>query len=357
MIKRFKSQKGAISLFALLSVMFFLAFMIGAYRIVSSNNVQQIISIADIQKRYALTKEEAIGKYNGKIAASTDAIPIRNFDQFKLVYAIEKYYTSPVPIENSFVDNGIVYKCTKDSNYYLAEDININIDDVMTVNNFEFFDYFLDPSNLHIKFDTAGHKFYYYKNIYNNAATPVVTGTRKYLLLSFQDIDRGKFVSSTMNISYNGNDVSSITDIHTAGVYSNFNAIVGNKITNFYSDTNGYEFLLMYPKNKTDKKFNPTYYNIWQQKLTPLTKNTAITYKKGDIRMLAYDGSDVFKGVAISSSPSSALLDGTVGVGNWWYSICSFADYSISGVNYLPGPGNSNDYDVRKLCAFFIRVS
>ena len=46
------NQKGAISLYALLAVMFFMLFMLGAYKIISSKNNQQITSLQYVQKQY-----------------------------------------------------------------------------------------------------------------------------------------------------------------------------------------------------------------------------------------------------------------------------------------------------------------
>ena len=47
-----RNQRGAISLYTLLAVMFFMTFMIGVYKIVSSKNNSQLSSLQYVQKQY-----------------------------------------------------------------------------------------------------------------------------------------------------------------------------------------------------------------------------------------------------------------------------------------------------------------
>jgi hypothetical protein len=53
-----KNKNGAISIFALLSVTFFVLFMLGAYKIVSSKNSQQLSSIQLMQQQYYVSDDK-----------------------------------------------------------------------------------------------------------------------------------------------------------------------------------------------------------------------------------------------------------------------------------------------------------
>ena len=82
---KLKSQKGAISLFVMLSMLFFLMFMLGAYTIVSRRNQAQIEATTQLRTIYSSSATDQTSKYNEKFAKTDEVIPISNATEFSLI--------------------------------------------------------------------------------------------------------------------------------------------------------------------------------------------------------------------------------------------------------------------------------
>ena len=79
--KSIKSQKGAISVFVTIAMIFFLVTTLGIYMISSKRAQTQTQSVERMQTQY-YTEEEEIQKYNAKIESSDEIIPIYTKEQY-----------------------------------------------------------------------------------------------------------------------------------------------------------------------------------------------------------------------------------------------------------------------------------
>jgi hypothetical protein len=136
--KLLKKQKGAISLYVLLAMLFFLMFMIGAYIIVSEKNKSQINTTTQLRSLYTVSDTELVNKYKSKFAKEAkdddadddevddevdneaddeevDVIPLSNIQEISLI-------GSGIYFEK----NGKIYHFTETSSYQLADDIIID---------------------------------------------------------------------------------------------------------------------------------------------------------------------------------------------------------------------------------------
>ncbi len=318
-----RKEKGAISLYALLAVMFFMAFMIGTYKIVSSRNSGQLSSVEYMQKQYYKTDAEMNTLYQRK------SHTIQSYGELSTVAASTE-------------------------TWYMDCDLVVDMNATMCVSNFTSYDYVIFNGNV----QRNNHNIIYTKD------------GKKYLLLAFQDIDKTLPTRAGLNLVFSGNVLSSITDIHTQGAYTNLNAIIGTKIDNgtFFKNTNGYEFLIMYPKGSSTTGYNITvetkgfatdFYRTWQQKVTPLSRTydlNAIAFR--DVtNKVGVTGGNPFQGITIPATEGNLdtclfdgnIRNGTVAFDNWWYSLITFRRYDPV---YIPGCNQRS-----RMGAFFIRVN
>lgn len=145
---KLKSQKGAISVFVLVSMLFFVVTIVGIYVITSMRAQSQTESVEVIQGQYYTEGEENI-IYEEKVSNTTVDIPI---------YTKEHLYSigtgKQVEIE------GVEYTFSSKATYKLQNDIIINIDDsVIAVGNN---DATIDYNNYEI--------YYYYEGSYYDLA-------------------------------------------------------------------------------------------------------------------------------------------------------------------------------------------
>lgn len=338
-MKKFKSQKGAISLFALLSVFFFIAFMMGAYRIVSAQNSTQIDSIETIQERYTVTTAQAKILYDNK-NGTNDVIPISTAKEFALIGT-----------NNAFEKNGKIYTCSVGSKYYLTNDIIIDIDTDMCGETFNFNEYLIrggTTGNSNFSIDKAGYDLYYFKD---NAY---------YKMLIYQDFDtedKKYFVSSNFTITSEG--VTSISsDYKDKTRYSDLvdmldTSKANQKYKKFGSGNNEFQFMYMIDKDGT-KRFTANYNIVWLQERNPFKQiaSTEATYRTMALNQ-GITSEATFFGMAVSStSGMSSLIDGDSNPSNWYYGIGSFGDFN-GGIKSIKLGGN--DVVAYKL-AFLVRV-
>lgn len=144
--KDLKNQKGAISIFVLMAMLFFLVTMLGVYTITSKRAQTQTESVELVKEKYYTEGEEQV-LYQQKVSNATNNLPIYTKEQLWSVGTGKK-----VEME------GTVYTFAAAATYELKNDIVINLDDTMKI---------VDTS----KVNRNGYEIYYYNpenNLYYN---------------------------------------------------------------------------------------------------------------------------------------------------------------------------------------------
>ncbi len=113
--KKMKSQKGAISVFVMMAMLFFLFTILGVYSISSKRAQTQTESFGILENKYYKPGEEN-ERYSAKIMPETQTIPIYTKEQFWTIGTGNK-----VEIEEK------IYTFSNTANYQLQNDIIINI--------------------------------------------------------------------------------------------------------------------------------------------------------------------------------------------------------------------------------------
>ena len=284
---RFKNQRGAISVFVLLAMLFFLVFMMSAYAITSRKVQTQTMSLSQLQYYYKKDADTiAATKY-----ASSSNIPIYNFDQLKLAgsdtYAV--------------VDNK-VYLFKPDGSYQLKNNIVIDLNEY--VKNPVFVDWKVDPASGTTTYDirSNGYNIYYYKD------------GAYWKLVNYQDLTSGS------------NNYTFSSTITSSSVKQQYRYSVMDQITGYRYDFNndgaadGYEFLLMYGT----PGFNSNGYMRWRQTQSPNES------RSGDAVATGYNGiygcPSEFKGLLRSSNT------------NYFYSGNSSTQFQLAVLKYQTSP-------------------
>ena len=78
-MKNKKNENGAISIFVILSMMFFLVSVLGIFKLISNTNITQSSTLSELKKIYAKEPDDI---YESKIAKQNEEIPIYNEEQF-----------------------------------------------------------------------------------------------------------------------------------------------------------------------------------------------------------------------------------------------------------------------------------
>lgn len=306
-MQKIKNQNGAISLFVMLSMLFFLMFMLGAYTIVLKRNQVQIQTTTQLKSLYSSTATDQTSKYAGRFAESTEVIPISNAVEFSLIGT-----------GNSFEQNGKIYTCGTDKKYQLTNDIIIDIDNDIAEKSFNFTEYLLYGGKIDsktISIDTAEHQIMYYKN------------GHYWKCLAYQNTKKGStdgFFTEIESSSKSG-AFSCLTEIKTkAENYTKYKA-------DGTAGGNNFEFLLMYSNETADNnKFVKDRYVEWIQNasvnpmLTTETGSSLVT--SGTTPDKQNLGDKTFGGLALASTNSSqtdwTFLNGDMS-NNWFYAVCT----------------------------------
>lgn len=305
--KKLSSQRGAISLFVMLSMLFFLMFMLGAYTIVSRRNQAQIQATTELRTIYSATAMDQSSKYNEKFVAEDEVIPISNAKEFSLIGT-----------GNTFSKNGKIYTCTSDRKYQLSNDIIIDIDNDIAGKNFDFNEYLLYGGKIgsaSVSIDTAGYEVLYYK------------GDAYWKCLLYQNINgtNGLFNSSNAKNNKTSKDsYSALVELET------------NEAK--YKLSSKFEFLLMYDTSLTDRTFKANRYNRWTQTTNPLsvTENISGTTNLGaNLLDIKLTGGKTFGGLAISTSSSSCFLNGDLS-SSWYFAVGTYSKWN----NGMPADSN-----------------
>ena len=329
-MQKIKNQNGAISLFVMLSMLFFLMFMLGAYTIVLKRNQVQTQTTTQLKSLYSSTATDQTAKYTGRFAESTEVIPISNAVEFSLIGT-----------GNSFEQNGKIYTCGTDKKYQLTNDIIIDIDNDIAEKSFNFTEYLLYGGKIDsktISIDTAEHQVMYYKNGYY------------WKCLVYQNTNKG----ATDGFFLSDTELNSSTKI---GAFSCLAEIADNtKAANYkkykVDETTGgdsFQFLLMY-SNGTDNNnvFKKDSYKMWLQIANPMltTENGSSLITNGSsVKKPATDNKN-FGGLA-KSNQSDTFLNGDMG-STWYNAVATKGSWN----NGIPA---GNDTAAAQ-CLLFIRI-
>lgn len=361
MKKNKNNQNGAISLFVLISMMFFLAFILGTYTIASRRKSVQIQDLSDTQRIYSRTAS-AKDQYDSIfLTDSTNSlVPITNLEQLKIV---KNVYDGTAKYK--YFINGKIYTFEKDSNFVLKNDIILDLEDTINEkNNLQdiIYDYMLYNSSYNL--NSNGYSIYYKKD-----------DGSIWKLISYQNIgsinSSNLFSSDSASANYYGKSYSSkLFSIMEDGIssYSNNWICLDNTTRNF-------EFMLMYTRTSS-QIFDTSKYNRWRQTYDPSkikdkffssseVDGYTINFEGGTTEGLGTgkDALDMWGGLARPRSTSSygekSYLTGSMGT-YWYYAVGVTEWYkktlltnSTYGIPTSRTTGENEDSATE--CLFFVR--
>lgn len=315
---KLKSQKGAISLFVMLSMLFFLMFMLGAYTIVSRRNQAQIEATTQLRTIYSSSATDQTSKYNEKFAKTDEVIPISNATEFSLIGT-----------GNSFSKDGKIYTCEATKKYQLTNDIIIDIDNDIVGKTFNFNEYLLYGGKIgstSVSVDTAGYDVFYYK------------GNAYWKCLLYQNISDTSSVFTSSNVKNNKT---------SKNAYSCLNELETNETS--YKLSSKFEFLLMYDTSLTDKTFKANRYNRWTQTQNPLSVTevpSGTTNLGASLTDIKLTGGKTFGGLALSTS--ACFLNGDLS-SSWYFAVGTYTKWN----NGIPADNSST---ATSQCLLFVRI-
>ena len=150
-MEKLKSQKGVISLFVLISMLFLLIFIFSIYQVVISKKKSQESKFLELQKIYSKDSEE-IEEF--LYADENEVIPIYNIKELNIVGTGEY-----INIKNK------VYRCGSGSHYILKNNIFVDIKEALKLSSLQINDYKLYSNNFFIDKDI--YELYYYYEFEN----------------------------------------------------------------------------------------------------------------------------------------------------------------------------------------------
>ena len=245
MMKKIKNQKGAISLFVLLSMLFFLTFMLGAFSLVSRRNATQVEALKETQDIYK-SGTSAADIYDSILVETDTVIPVLNKEQLEKIIEV-----SNANSQANYVIDGKMYTYKKDASYALQNDIVLDLEnEIHGKNNITIYDYMLYTDKYNI--DQNGYDIYYSQK-----------DGSLWKCLSYQNIGNESnaklFSTEIENEFYYGKS-------YAADRYS----ILENGVNIYkkaWDENTNYEFMLMY--NCYNGLFNSYRYNRWRQAKNP----------------------------------------------------------------------------------------
>lgn len=342
-MKNIRNQKGAISLFVVLAMLFFLAFMLGVFSMVTRRNASQLEAVRETAKIYS-SGVDANAIYDSMIATiDSTAIPISTPEQLKKLKEITE--VTPTTTAN-YTINGHLYtyeKYTIDNkvSYVLANDIVLSLDEEIDgKSDISIYDYMLyDKTNYNINLNN--HNIYY-----------ELSDGSLWKCIFYHDI--GTSESPNLFVS---NDEAGKS--YTAKKYS----ILANDIDEFkypWSDTTNYEFLLTY--NCNSQLFDSSVYQRWQQKNNPTIEASTDTSSGSKVagfesKSAGLGTGNCWGGLTLSTS-SATYLDGSVSHKDWFFAVGVKSFKSTDG-NPTATDGIPTSSDVggsASECLLFVRV-
>lgn len=308
-----KNQKGAISLFVLLAMLFFLTFMIGTYTFVSRRNATQEESLREIQAIYS-SGSSASDIYDSILSTIDTVVPVSNKEQLAKIVEIN----NSTDTQANYMINGKVYTYKKDASYVLENDIILDLkEEINGKNNINIYDYLLYDN-----VDANGHNIYY-----------AHADGSLWKCISYQNIGNDEesnvFSQNTENANYYGKS-------YTSNLYS----ILENEMDNYKkawdSETN-YEFILMY--NFYNEKFDLEKHNRWRQTNNPTQETTTNSDGSNKEKVAGYNaiatdglGTENYFGGLIKSSGNS-YLKSFVGESNYPVALTALTNNTINVIN------------------------
>ena len=209
-----KSENGIISLFIIFALLIFIVFLTTISLVVRNKNNIENSKNLEIQKIYSKSDTEYIN-----YAQSDEIIPIYNIDEFNLIGS------------NSYVQiKDKIYECTTGKQYYLKNNIIVDVKENLMIGNIGFNDYKLysqsyniDKSNFDIYYyyeneNGSYWKNFVYQNFFTNDRNIVTTGI--YTESNFSIFNQFRFPSLTfMLIWTDENGKFNNLDIQTQNNY------------------------------------------------------------------------------------------------------------------------------------------
>ena len=114
----YKKEKGAISLFVVLAMLFFIVFVVGSYTMISRKSQQQAESNAELKNAYVRDGEE---QYDSIVGVTDNVIPIRNKQDFYKIGSGAEIIDS---------NTGLSYIATPEAEYSIKSTISIPIEEI-----------------------------------------------------------------------------------------------------------------------------------------------------------------------------------------------------------------------------------
>lgn len=196
-MNKFKSDKGVISLFVVFSLLTFLVTLVTITLVIRNKTNLQNYKNLEIQKIYSKSDTEYV-----TYAKNDEIVPIYNIEQFNLIGS------------NSYVQiKDKIYQCTTGKQYYLKDNIIVDVEENLKSINIGFNDYKLYSKLYNI--DKSKYDIYYYfenengnywknivyQNFFTNERSFVNSGT--YTESNFSILNEYKFPSLTFMIVWN----------------------------------------------------------------------------------------------------------------------------------------------------------
>lgn len=371
-MKKLKSQKGAISLFVILAMLFFLAFMLGIYSVTSRRNAAQIEAVRETAKIYSMGIDPATA-YDSMVSVSDGSIiPIATVEQLQM---LKKVTESGVESEVNYTVNGKIYTykkyieppegvTKKNVTYVLNNDIIIDMNSesygIDGKADIEIYDYMLYNKTKY-NINMNNHNIYYrmqdgslwkcvfYQNTY-------AKGTHKDGNLS----EPNYFTKADIEPEL----LKTALKSSEPRLYSSMEAeLAGIK------NKNGYvEFLLAYNCG-VDQKFDLTngVYNRWRQSVNPVdAKNTGIEwfmpeYQGISIGLNSEANENSWGGLSMSTATEDAYFDGSNIDVDCYYTVGAIKRYDDPDMEFdgIRVSDFTNEHKVKKSanqCILFARV-
>lgn len=145
-----KNDKGLISVFVLLSMLFLLIFVFTIYEIIDNRYKNDEYKNDELSKIYSKNMNEI---HNSLYSREDEIIPIYNLDEFNNIGS-GRY----MQIKDK------IYNCNRSKTYLLKENIIIDLKEDVMVSNYGFNDYKLYDDTYDIEIVNDNSLYYYYPN-------------------------------------------------------------------------------------------------------------------------------------------------------------------------------------------------
>lgn len=189
------NERGIISLFVLLSMLFLLVFVFTIYEIIDNRYKNDEYKNDELSKLYSKNMNEI---HNAKYSKEDEIIPIYNIDEFNNI-GTGRY----MQIKDK------IYECSRSKTYLLKENIIIDLKEDVMVSNYMFNVYKLYDETFDIEVTGDNSLYFYYPNEKGNYWKNVV----------YQKFDnKNKEFVSKETVSENAFDI--INSIENGGEYT-----------------------------------------------------------------------------------------------------------------------------------------